>query len=364
MLSPQERPAYLLRDNDYGIGQKLAAGLAQPRPNRISLEGDKFTLIMASGQHHPQVPVQMSIQAIFVGGNPHTSRTYYDSDTYDRASPDAPVCFSDNGVAPSEKSQTPQSPTCGQCEKAKWGSALSKMTGKGIPACQSRKKAAVMVAGAGEDVFLLDIPPGSLKSFGRYMERIGVELHANPQDVITQISMDNGKELQFEDIAWVPEALIPTVNKVIEGDEPDLVVNAHDRPIQPRIAVSTAGLAQQATIEAQREPSWNDAAPPKQPMTATEARERTLPGFAPPNGADKPKATRGRPRTPQQPPAPPAAAAANFAQPQAQTFVQPQAQQFIQPQQQQPANFGLQQPQPASAQLNDMLAKAFGATRN
>jgi hypothetical protein len=209
------------------------------------------------------------------------------------------------------------------------------------------------------------------------MERIGTELHADPYEVITQVSMDNGKELQFEDIAWVPQTLISTVTKVIESDAPDQVVNEHDKPIQMRLS-SPEGERGAAEYQAQQQPplpSWNrtpeDAVPPKQPMTATEARQHTLPGFAPPE--DKPR--RGRrpnsekvvgpgpipPETFQQPaapsfvPPPPAPPP-----PQPQTFVQPPVQQFIQPQQA-PQQFGLQQPQPASAQLNDMLTKAFGA---
>jgi len=159
--------------------------------------------------------------------------------------------------------------------------------------------------------------------------------------------------------------LISTVTKVIESDAPDQVVNEHDKPIQMRLS-SPEGERGAAEYQAQQQPplpSWNrtpeDAVPPKQPMTATEARQHTLPGFAPPNGEDKPK--RGRPRTVQQPAAP------TFTPPPPpppptppQTFVQPPAQQFIQPQQQ-AAQFGLQQPQPASTQLNDMLTKAFGA---
>lgn len=234
-MSLAPRPTYLAPAGAQGLGSKLAGGLQQPRPNRISLKDDRFTLIMESGQQHPSVAPALALQVIFVGGNPHASRVFYDSDSYDPENSDAPVCWSDNGVGPSDKSSQPQSPTCAQCPKAVWGSAVSKMSGKGIPACSSRKKVAVLVAGAGSDVFLLDIPSASLKPFGGYMARIGGELHASPEEVVTEITMVN-KELAFKEVMWLPQTMLEPVAQIVASDAPDMVVGAHDRPVQPRLA--------------------------------------------------------------------------------------------------------------------------------
>lgn len=234
-MSLAPRPTYLAPTGSVGLGSKLAGGLSAPRPNRISLKDDRFTLIMESGQQHPNVQPALSMQVIFVGGNSHASRVFYDSDAYDTDNPDAPVCWSDNGVGPSDKSSQPQSPTCGQCPKSVWGSAISKMTGAKIPACNTRKKVAVMVAGAGDAVFLLDIPPGSLKSFGGYMSRLGGELHASPEEVITEVTMTS-KELAFREVMWLPQEMLPMIAQVVASEAPDMVVGAHDRPVQPRLA--------------------------------------------------------------------------------------------------------------------------------
>lgn len=229
------RPNYVPAAEASALGTRLAGGLQAPRPNRISLKDDRFTLITESGQGHPTVPPALSIQAIIVGSNAHASRVFYDSDSYDPDNPDAPVCWSDNGVGPSDKSATPQSPTCAQCKNAVWGSAISKMTGKGIPACQGRKKIALLVAGAGNDPYLLDIPGGSTKAFGLYIAHIGNELHAAPEGIVTTITMVN-KELSFTDAMWVPENMMAGVQQIVHGEAVKQVVNEHDRPVQGRIA--------------------------------------------------------------------------------------------------------------------------------
>lgn len=298
-MSLAPRPTYLAPTGSVGLGSKLAGGLSAPRPNRISLKDDRFTLIMESGQQHPNVQPALSMQVIFVGGNPHASRVFYDSDAYDTDNPDAPVCWSDNGVGPSDKSSQPQSPTCGQCPKSVWGSAISKMTGAKIPACNTRKKVAVMVAGAGDAVFLLDIPPGSLKSFGGYMSRLGGELHASPEEVITEVTMTS-KELAFREVMWLPQEMLPMIAQVVASETPDMVVGAHDRPVQPRLAAPApqAQIAPQPSTEMQPDPfklmypagpvaQFDERSPP--PMTSNQAEAFHAPE-EPPKAPRKPRA--------------------------------------------------------------------------
>ena len=85
MLGP--RPSDVPAADDLALGNKLAGGLQAPRPNRISLKDDRFTLIMESGQVNPQVPPALSINAIIVGSNSHASRVFYDLDSFDADNP-------------------------------------------------------------------------------------------------------------------------------------------------------------------------------------------------------------------------------------------------------------------------------------
>lgn len=280
------RPNYVPSAEASALGTRLAGGLQAPRPNRISLKDDRFTLITESGQVHPTVPPALSIQAIIVGSNSHASRVFYDSDSFDADNPDAPVCWSDNGVGPSDKSAAPQSPTCAQCPKSVWGSAISKMTGKGIPACQGRKKIALLVAGAGNDPYLLDIPGGSTKAFGLYIAHIGNELHAAPEGIVTTITMVN-KELAFTDAMWVPENMMAGVKQIVEGEAVNLVVNEHDRRVQARLTapLTPHGQSQltQPSTEMQSDPfarmypkgpQHDERNPPPPDMTTTLSPEQ------------------------------------------------------------------------------------------
>ena len=393
-MSLGPRHAHIPAADASSIGTRLAGGLQAPRPNRISLKDDRFTLIMESGQPNPSVPPALSIQVIFVGSNSHASRVYYDSDTYDADNPDAPVCWSDNGVGPSEKSSQPQAPTCGQCPKAVWGSAVSKMTGKGIPACAGRKKVAVLVAGAGNEVFLLDIPGGSTKAFGHYLAHLVNDLHAAPEGVVTKLTMIN-KELVFEDAMWVPEAMLPQITQIVNSGAPDLVVNEHDRPVQARLSgpapqprIGTfAPKPQQPSTEMQPNRGF-DLMYPKGPVASQYQHDERNPppppepSFAPPMTAQEAEAANsGKPRKPRSDkgvprkgetvigagPIPPQTfAAPPPATNPPQQFIgqplqpSPQQQPFIGQPLLQPS-FGMnREPQPAPEALDDAISRAFG----
>lgn len=281
------------------LGAILAGGLAPPQPNRISLDNDRFTLILENGQVHPQVPPSLQIQAIIVGGNANVSRRYFSEDAvYDRDNPNAPICWSDNGVGPSEKVQSPISPTCAQCPNSKWDKIMPQ-TGSKVPACQHRKKVALLVAGAGADPFLLDIPPASLKPWGKYMYRLGSELHCSPSDVVTLIKFEN-KQLVFEDVLWVPENMIAGVVALVESGETDRLVGADDRPYdfrqlpapERRDTIGYAPNPYPAMTSHQAEAALSGQEPPKErkPRQPRQPRQETVvgPGPIPPTTFTQP----------------------------------------------------------------------------
>lgn len=394
VLAP--RPAYLITEQT-GLGAKLAAGLTQPMPNRISLKDDRFTLVLESGQNHPQVAPALSLQVIFVGGNPHPSRVYYASDdVYDPDNANAPVCWSDNGVGPSDKVAHPISPTCAMCPNSAW----TKITAMGskVPPCMTRKKVAVLVAGAGDTVFLLDIPPGSLKPFSQYMSKLGGELHASPEEVVTTLTMTN-KQLGFETAAWLPESMLAAVAQVVASSAPDDVVGAHDRPLQVLLTAAPTSFptnnpasfphpsapqpvdvipeqftdprfAQAAADQARREATVLGGDQfAQQPMTSQEAEAHNS-GKAP----RKPRSDKGQPRK-DTVVGPGPIPAQTFAVPEPQP-ADPFARMFPQASQDErnpppvehtfiqssvpSSQFGMAQPAPAPSDMSDMLTKAFG----
>jgi hypothetical protein len=346
-----------------------------------------------SGAQHPTIPPILSIQVIFVGGNSHVSKTYM-PDPYEKDSPTPPTCWSDNGVAPSDQVAKPESPTCAICPHNKWIGTGPNAT---PPECSDRKKTAVLVAGAGDTVFLLDIPPASLKPFRKYMAYLGGEVKHDPEHVLTTLTMVD-RVLQFSAAGYVPDELKPKIDQIVASPAPDDVVNEHDRPHQAALAGPAPNLpGHQHAIERQfaaqplpvaapepvdmipetfTDPRFaaaaaDQAAREAKPMTSQEAEAHNSG-----KPARKPRSDKGVPRKEPQLGTPeqaglgqPGVSADPFARmyPQAPTDERnPPPQEFIHrdlnpaPQLNSAAQFGMAQAGPPPADMSNMLTKAFG----
>ena len=400
-MSVLQRPAHLANRAPSILAERVSGGLGVAQPPRISLKDDRFTLLMPNGDHHPQVPPALSINVIFVGGNPHASRIYYDAN-YDAQDVAAPICWSDNGVGPSVSAGTPQAATCAECPQAVWGSKISPQGSK-IPACSTVKKLAVLVAGAGEMVFLLQIPPGSLKPWRGFLAHLDA-LGANLEEIVVRLTMTD-KTLSFEAVDFMDPPTFEFAMRVIDGPEPDAVVGVKDKPRegvkdkpregflpspqQPQ-ALGFGTPSSSAPVSSAPAASFSSAPPPAQATFSTagetpdqrEAREfaefkaakaagaaaQTVPlaagqpaaagfGAAPLQGVVEPPAPRTR--------APRGSKKETVVGPgtiPAGTFAQPQGGGFIggtPTPQQTPAGFGMTPPQPAAAAVNDAIARAF-----
>lgn len=122
---------------------------------------------------------------------------YYDTG-YQRDNPNPPACFaiSDNPseLIPSENSPAKQADTCAVCPMNQFGS-----NGKG-KACSNRKVLAVVPvsqlsdpANQSPDVWLLSLPPTSIKTFDRYVSDLASKFTTPPIGVVTEVSLDSDK---------------------------------------------------------------------------------------------------------------------------------------------------------------------------
>ena len=337
------RPNYLA--NRAVAFDDFIGGLGIAQPPRISLKDDRFTLLDETGMTIAEPT--LSLDVVIVSANKNASRQYYDpSKPYDPTNSEGPLCWSDNGVGPSKACASPQAPTCGACPNAAWGSAVSKMTGKPVPACSTRKKLAVLVGGQ-DGMFLLVVPPDSLGSLKQYMSSLA-KMPASPEELVTRIKMEN-KQLVFEAVDWVPENFMAYIAEKIESDDAASIVNRHDEardPAEfnkltqvgapaPQLRQSTPEVAQQpAQIEPPRAEAPRRGRPPKAASAP--------PSFAPPPA----------------PPAPiPVQQPAYTSQQQQQTASQPVAA---------PPGFGFgmqSQPQAPDPGVQGMLDRAFSLPR-
>lgn len=129
------------------------------------------------------------INVIIVDINNKKSRTYY-SRGFEDGKTVSPDCFSDNGIAPSTKADSPQSAACGPCPHNAWGSDPIRGKGK---ACREMKKLAVIVPEHDpEKLWQFRVPPTSLFALSvlqKYLQGIKIgERPASAPEVITRIA--------------------------------------------------------------------------------------------------------------------------------------------------------------------------------
>jgi len=179
-------------------------------PPHISIRGNRFALVDAAGMRYSVNTLHLDV--VIVDVNPHKSKVYWGDDPFD---PNAvefipPVCFSDNGVAPSADAQEKQARTCAECvhnERSK----INEVTGNRSKPCSDRKKMAVLVLNDTGLVYQLQIPPATLKTLVKYagqlqaMKTPGTDRKADLNDVVTRLTFVDGKngELAFAAAAWI-----------------------------------------------------------------------------------------------------------------------------------------------------------------
>jgi hypothetical protein len=323
----------------------LGSGVGSGYPAHISIKNSRFTMVDSAGARRPVETFDPQkgpyIDCVIVDVNQHVSRRFR-FEAYDENNPKRPDCFSDNGVAPSVEASSPQHVECGTCPQAVWGSAISKKDGKGIPACQETKKIAILIPGMGDMVFLLTIPPNSLKPVKAYSQKIAA-LGIDACDIVTRIWFLPGINgtLSFDATEYADDATKALVDKIWEGGGCPNVVGRND---QPRIAAPVQEVKPLPSIVA---PMQQEVKPLR--SAAAEDAPLTL----------EPKKPRGRPRTVVD--APKNSLEAPFKPQQTVAQVTP----FPAPQQAEQGKFGITQnaPEPnpqLSSQLESLFSTKFG----
>ncbi|HEX8838191.1 MAG TPA: hypothetical protein VF748_14715 [Candidatus Acidoferrum sp.] len=294
------------------LNSSLQEGLRRPMPPHISLKGNRFTLVDAAGRTAPVDTFDPKtgpyLDCVICDVNEKVSRIYYEG-SYDPDNPGPPDCFSDNGVAPSANAQSPQAVRCDICPQAEWGSATSNLTGKGIPACRSYKKLAVLIEAFPSMVFMLAIPPASLNALGDYA-KVCSGYKVQVTDVLTRISFmpDKMGILVFDPKDHASEEMKERVNKVWATPEgAGAIIGRFDKP--RTLAIEHQAPMTQETVRQHIEKSPSQAPSVPQspfgstapasagfgtaegegasPFATTNSKEKKAPGR--PRGSGKPK---------------------------------------------------------------------------
>lgn len=342
------------------LGEASLKGLGFSQPQHISRLGGKFHLVDDTGEYKlvPTFDPQLGavLDCVIVDVNEHKSKIYFDrSKPFDPKQETPPLCFSDNGVAPSVNALQPQHETCAGCPQNVRGSAISELTGVEVWACKDQKKIAVIVSGT-PGVWLFVIPPASLKKFRAYVEWVikqqlpGAGRMADPADMVTRIYFNKEQPniLEFRAIGVITAEIAALQDKLLESGATDSIVGRNDQP-RTKPLPALQGAPQQA-IPAPQAPTQ----PPAQfiaPATFVLPTGTDTLQEAPKTISEQAVAVRkkrGRP------PASDRQAVGEPAPADVPAFIQ-----ATQPKGQPPATFGIQQAQPASTDLAAAVRDAF-----
>lgn len=222
------------------FGQDAVGGIQSGKAHpRISIKQNRFRLVNEQGQEY--VVPALHLDVIVVGVNKNVSKLYY-AQAFNPADPEppAPTCFSDNGIAPSSRAQTPQCGTCAACPHGAWGSKVTD-AGTKVKACSDSKKFAVLLADnpAGL-VYELRIPAASMGNIKELVDMLNSRGEPLPAMVL-RITFDEHSQypkLIFTPQSYINEAQNAAVMEVLDGDEAGECVGKEDVPIAQGAALS------------------------------------------------------------------------------------------------------------------------------
>lgn len=366
------------------LAPTAASNLGRPMPPRLSIDQNRFTLIDSAGNERKINALTLDI--VIIDLNDHTSKMYFGRD-YNPNDTEPPVCWSDNGQAPSSQAITPQSAKCMMCPHNAVGSAISKFSGAKIKACVDMKKLAFYIPGE-QGIYLMTIKPGSFKNWSAYVNMLagqkspqkpgGVELY----EVATRLEFESQGVLKFSPVDW--SNLEEAQANFDRGVTPE-IVGANDVPFSGQLVAPAAQQTLPPPVQQVQQP-----APLQQPTPFVPAPTpvASAPSAIPASATTATEGKRKR-RTKAEIEADNAAAAKQSTNPQpapAPAFMSPQAQTATPPQGQaavpsdgldipaflkrdpmpaapapavQPAQFGLAQPAQPSQDLQAAIDAAF-----
>lgn len=198
-------PAYLIRG---GSALSQALVVAVTAPPKISIRGSKWIFIRDGAE---QVYRGETLSVVILAADPPTpksvSRAYYPG-AYVPGVDSPPSCFSEDGIAPDARAQSPQAPTCASCQRNIWGSRKSQ-SGGNAKECRDSKTLYVVApnAVASGTVYALRLPPTSFKSLSEYTRKLMDHGVALVEGVVTSLSFADTEhpQIEFSFGAFLPE---------------------------------------------------------------------------------------------------------------------------------------------------------------
>lgn len=167
--------------------EAIQSRIAAPSGDRIRFRNSQ-ALIAPDGSEGAEMEV---VVLDFISTN-----LYYDR-PYDKDAVIPPACFAmgpePSLLIPDAKSPARVADTCASCPNNQFGSALN---GKG-KACKNGRLLAVAPADATEadfPIWILSVPPASIKNFDAYVSSLATRNRTVPVAVVTRVAMDTTQQ--------------------------------------------------------------------------------------------------------------------------------------------------------------------------
>ena len=273
------------------LGAALTGGLSSGNAfPRISIKGARFRIVEGDTE---TVLDSTVIDVVIVGANPRLSKTWYAKQWTPDSEPQAPDCFSLDGIGPDPEATDPQNDLCASCPQNAWGSKVTPQ-GQQIKACADQKRLAVVAADdPSGPIYLLSVTPAALKGLNQYQKELSVR-GIPPEIVKTRVSFDTDAsfpKLKFTfggfldaDVQEVVDGLFGSEQvKEITGETPRTPVAVPQiakapapAPVAPKPAVKAAAPVEEPAPA----PAPAQAAAPKRGFGASKTAAAPAPAPA------------------------------------------------------------------------------------
>jgi hypothetical protein len=267
------------------LGQAATAGINTFSHNRISIRAGRWRLVDPQGVE--QVLEQFHVDVIFVDANPNNSKLFYPGG-YDPDESVAPTCWSDNGVAPSDRVSVPQCVSCAACPMNVIGSRITP-NNKAVKACSdSRRLAVIMADNPTGPIYELRVPPASLKNMANAFKSFnsrGIKI----ETMVWRLTFDTTAEFPqiiFNPASWITPEHVPVVQRLLGSQESATIVGRDDKPrtaALPAPAAPVAAIAPPpaATVAAPAAPAFTTPSAAAPIVAATPVAGPVMPAAAP-----------------------------------------------------------------------------------
>jgi hypothetical protein len=275
------------------LTQSLAGGLSQGGGfPKISIKSSRFRIQDGDTE---TVLNTLELDVVIVGANPRLSKTWYAKAWSQDAEPQAPDCYSLDGVSPDPQSTDPQNDLCASCPHNAWGSKIGP-AGQQLKACSDKKRLAIVSADdPSGPVYLLEVTPAALKGLNQYQNEL--RMRGIPAEVVkTKVSFDSSAsfpKLQFGFGGFIEAETQEVVDRLFgSADVLEITGETARQPVQvPKLAAPAPKVAPKPAVVAAPAP-----APPPAPAPEPVAAPAPKRGFGAPKAAAPAPAPKAAPK--------------------------------------------------------------------